>query len=80
MVDYLIKNNPYILECVKISITSYLTQNTESIQAILDFLDELYSGIFEKVKEEGADELLPEKLKRNLQKAASATPHIIKNF
>lgn len=49
MLNYVIQNNPYILECVKISLVQFLAEDPQPLKAVLDFLDGLYAGIFAKV-------------------------------
>jgi hypothetical protein len=66
MLNYVIQNNPYILECVKISLVQFLAEDPQPLKAVLDFLDGLYAGIFSKVACQGCDEFGPDKLKRNL--------------
>lgn len=56
MLDFIIKNNPYILECIKINIVEYLTCDFFAIEIILDFLDNLYGSIFLKIRSQGIDE------------------------
>ncbi|KAL4512199.1 hypothetical protein ABPG72_005201 [Tetrahymena utriculariae] len=80
MLDFVIKNNPYLLECIKINLIEYLTGDLVAIQVILDFLDNLYANIFLKIRSQGISEFNPEKLKRNLQRAASANPDILNDF
>ncbi|KAL4474993.1 hypothetical protein ABPG74_001689 [Tetrahymena malaccensis] len=80
MLDFIIKNNPYLLECIKINLIQYLTGDLVAIEVILDFLDNLYANIFLKIRSQGIDEFNPEKLKRNLQRAASANPDILNDF
>ncbi|EAR86334.2 transmembrane protein, putative (macronuclear) [Tetrahymena thermophila SB210] len=80
MLDFVIKNNPYLLECIKINLIEYLTGDLVAIQAILDFLDNLYANIFLKIRTQSIDEFNPDKLKRNLQRAASANPDILSDF
>lgn len=59
MLDFVIKNNPYLLECIKIKLSAYLAEDLSSIEIILDFLDELYANIFESVSRLGTEHFSP---------------------
>ncbi|EGR33221.1 hypothetical protein IMG5_058970 [Ichthyophthirius multifiliis] len=77
LMNFIIQNNPYLVECIKIDINSLIQNDFENLEVVLSFLDQLFDKIYNQIRLNSSTEVLKgPKLKKYLQMQTAKSPQL----